>query len=121
MRLTERLPMSDPHQTPLQEAISFLTIAAILVSVGCYVAALQNIPVASPTLFWVASMLPLPPVPRFERRQGATNAHASKRCSIWRRFLYYGNPVRGVVSYVVFNRAIGKLGAPDGGAPAQAN
>jgi ketosteroid isomerase-like protein len=32
--------MSDPHQTPLQEAISFLTIAAILVAVGCYVAAI---------------------------------------------------------------------------------
>jgi hypothetical protein len=49
--------MSDPHQTPLQEAISFLTIAAILVAVGCYVAALQDIPVASPGLFWVASMV----------------------------------------------------------------
>ena len=47
--------MSDPHQTPLQEAISFLTIASILVAVGCYVATLQNIPVASPALFWVAS------------------------------------------------------------------
>ena len=49
--------MSDPQQTPLQEAISFLTIAAILVAVGCYVAATQNIPVASPALFWVASMV----------------------------------------------------------------
>ena len=49
--------MSDPHQTPLEEAISFLTIAAILVAVGCYVAAAQNIPVASPALFWVASMV----------------------------------------------------------------
>ena len=48
--------MSDPHQTPLQEAISFLTIASILVAVGCYVATLQNIPVASPALFWVASI-----------------------------------------------------------------
>src|SRR4030081_3042374 len=49
--------MSDPHQTPLEEAISFLTIAAILVAVGCCVAAAQNIPVASPALFWVASMV----------------------------------------------------------------
>ena len=48
--------MSDPHQTPLQEAISFLTIASMLVAVGCYVATLQNIPVASPALFWVASI-----------------------------------------------------------------
>jgi hypothetical protein len=49
--------MNDAHQTPLQEAISFLTIAAILVAVGCYGAAAQNIPVASPALFWVASMV----------------------------------------------------------------
>ena len=47
--------MNDAHQTPLQEAISFLTIAAILVAVGCYAVAAQNIPVASPALFWVAS------------------------------------------------------------------
>ena len=49
--------MNDANQTPLQEAISFLTIAAILVAVGCYVAATQNVPVASPALFWVASMV----------------------------------------------------------------
>jgi len=47
--------MNDAHQTPLEEAISFLTIAAILVAVGCYSAAVQNVPVASPALFWVAS------------------------------------------------------------------
>jgi len=49
--------MSDPDQTPLQEAISSLTIAAILVGVACYVAALRNIPIASPALFWVASLV----------------------------------------------------------------
>ena len=49
--------MNDTHQTPLQEAISFLTIGAILVGVGCYLAATQNVPVASPALFWVASMV----------------------------------------------------------------
>jgi hypothetical protein len=49
--------MSDTPQTPLQEAISFLTIGAILVAVACYVAATQNVPVASPALFWVASMV----------------------------------------------------------------
>ena len=49
--------MSDPHQTPLEEAISFITIAAILVGVGCYETAVQNVPVASPALFWVASMV----------------------------------------------------------------
>jgi MFS superfamily sulfate permease-like transporter len=47
--------MNDAHQTPLQEAISFLTIAAILVVVSCYASAAQNIPVVSPALFWIAS------------------------------------------------------------------
>jgi MFS superfamily sulfate permease-like transporter len=49
--------MNDAHQTPLEEAISFLTIAAILVAVACYAAAVQNLPVASPALLWVASIL----------------------------------------------------------------
>jgi hypothetical protein len=49
--------MNDAHQTPLQEAISFLTIGAILVAVGCYLAATHNVPFASPALFWVASMV----------------------------------------------------------------
>jgi MFS superfamily sulfate permease-like transporter len=49
--------MNDAHQTPLEEAISFLTIVAILVAVSCYAAAVQNIPVASPALFWLASMV----------------------------------------------------------------
>ena len=49
--------MSEPHQTPLQEAISFLTIGAIIVGVACYTAAQQNLPIASPALFWVASMV----------------------------------------------------------------
>jgi hypothetical protein len=47
--------MNDAHQTPLEEAISFLTIAAILIAAGCYAAAAQNVPVASPALFWIAS------------------------------------------------------------------
>jgi hypothetical protein len=49
--------MNDAPHTPLEEAISFLTIAAILVAVGCYAAAAQSVPDASPTLFWVASMV----------------------------------------------------------------
>ena len=41
-------------QTPFQEAISLITIVAILVGVGAYVAALKNVPLLSPALFWVA-------------------------------------------------------------------
>jgi hypothetical protein len=49
--------MSEPHETPLQEAISFITIGAILVGVACYIAAQQNLPFASPAPFWAASMV----------------------------------------------------------------
>ena len=41
-------------QTPFQEAISLITIAAILVGVGAYVAATKNVPLLSPALFFVA-------------------------------------------------------------------
>ena len=51
--------MSGDHmstqETPQQEALSIISIVAILITVGCYVAALQNVPVASPVLFWVAT------------------------------------------------------------------
>src|SRR5271166_132116 len=110
--------MSDPHQTPLQEAISFLTIASILVAVGCYVATLQNIPVASPALFWVAS-IGLPVVSGPECCQSATDADARERGSDWRHFLCCDRPVRWLASCVVLKRANGKPGAADGKAPAQ--
>lgn len=47
--------MNDSTQTPIQEAISLITIAALLVAVGCYLSAMNNVPLLSPFLFWVAS------------------------------------------------------------------
>jgi len=38
----------------LREAISLITIAAILVAIGCYVAELYNVPILAPCLFWLA-------------------------------------------------------------------
>jgi hypothetical protein len=50
--------MSDPHrETPMQEAASLVTIASILIAVGCYVAALNSLPILSPALFWVATCI----------------------------------------------------------------
>jgi hypothetical protein len=74
--------------------------------------------VASPALFWVASMV-LPLVSGFERYKGTTDANAGERCSGWRHLLCCGYTVRGLVSYVVFKRANRKLGATDGEAAAQ--
>jgi hypothetical protein len=110
--------MNDAHQTPLEEAISFLTIVAILVAVGCYAAAVQNIPVASPALFWVSSVV-YPLVSGFERYKGTTDAHAGERCGGWRHLLCCGYTVRGFVGYVVFKRTNRELGATDGEAAAQ--
>lgn len=47
--------MSNNAQSPIQEAVSIITIVAILVAVGCYVAAVNNIPMLTNLLFWVAS------------------------------------------------------------------
>jgi hypothetical protein len=44
----------DNPQTPFQEAISLITIDAILIAVGAYMAALENVPLLSPALFRVA-------------------------------------------------------------------
>lgn len=42
------------QESPQQEAISIISIAAILVAVVAYAGAAQNVPVLSPVLFWVA-------------------------------------------------------------------
>lgn len=47
--------MNEPNQTPIQEAISLITITALLIAVGCYLAAMNTVPLLSPFLFWVAT------------------------------------------------------------------
>ena len=42
-------------QSPLQEAISIVTIVAVLVAVACYLAAINNVPIVSAALFLIAS------------------------------------------------------------------
>jgi hypothetical protein len=49
--------MSDPSQTPLKEATSLITIAAILVTVGCYAGAVQNLPGLAPGVLWLAGLV----------------------------------------------------------------
>jgi hypothetical protein len=47
--------MNDNQQTPIQEAISTITIASILIAVVCYAACLNNVPVLSQVLLWLAT------------------------------------------------------------------
>lgn len=47
--------MNDGQQTPIQEAMSLISIAAILVGIGCYFAALNNVPFLAYVLFGVAA------------------------------------------------------------------
>jgi hypothetical protein len=42
------------RETPIQEARSIISIGAMLIAVGCYLAAIQNVPVISPALLLVA-------------------------------------------------------------------
>ena len=46
--------MDGNANTPLQEAISIITIVAMLVAVGCYCAELGNLPILAPCLLWLA-------------------------------------------------------------------
>ena len=41
-------------ETPVEEAVSLISIAAILLAIGCYVACIGNVAVISPAMFWVA-------------------------------------------------------------------
>jgi hypothetical protein len=49
--------MSDStgSQIPLQEAVSIISIVSILISVACYLAAINQLPLITPALWWVAS------------------------------------------------------------------
>jgi len=49
--------MSDTSQTPLKEATSLITIAAILVTVGCYAGAVQNVPGLASGVLWLAGLV----------------------------------------------------------------
>jgi hypothetical protein len=49
--------MSDPNQTPVQEAVSLITILAILAAVGCYAGAIQDAPGLAPAVLWVADLV----------------------------------------------------------------
>jgi hypothetical protein len=49
--------MSDPNQTPLKEATSLMTIASILIAVGCYAGTTENAPVLAPGVLWIAGLV----------------------------------------------------------------
>jgi hypothetical protein len=49
--------MSDANQTPLQEAVSTITIGAILVAVGCYAGAVQDVPGLTAGVLWIAGLV----------------------------------------------------------------
>lgn len=48
---------TQTQETPIQEAVSLITIVAILLSVGAYLAAAANVPVASPALLWLSQVI----------------------------------------------------------------
>ncbi len=46
--------MSDKPQTQFEEALAIITIVALLLGAGVYIAAINNVPVLRPILYWVA-------------------------------------------------------------------
>lgn len=49
--------MNDHTQSPLQESVSIITIASILLGVALYLAGTNNVPILAPGLYWVATIL----------------------------------------------------------------
>jgi hypothetical protein len=46
--------VSEKPQTQFEEALAIITITALLLEAGAYIAAINNWPVLSPILYWVA-------------------------------------------------------------------
>jgi len=110
-------PLSGPHQTPLQEAVSFIAIGAILVAVACYIAAQQNLPFASPRPL-LGCFNSLPRGPRFGRCKCATDANAGGRGSDWSQLFCCERPICRSDWDLVLERADRKDRATDREAPA---
>jgi hypothetical protein len=69
-KIQAKMSNSTGADTPLQEAVSIISITSILASVGCYVAALNRIPVITQGLHWVADRV-YEFLPAFARLPGA--------------------------------------------------
>ena len=91
------------EQTPFQEAISVISIAAILVSVGCFLAAAHHVPVLFEALVWVAIVLY-----RFYPALGALPMPGAwmlvSAAAVWHVVLSHGDSFRLLVSGFVFPR-----------------
>lgn len=48
---------NQSQESPVQEAISLISIAAIMIGVICFVAAINDLPILSPFLFWIAALV----------------------------------------------------------------
>jgi hypothetical protein len=46
--------VSEKTQTQFEEALAIITIVAFLLGAGAYIAAINNLPVLSPILYWIA-------------------------------------------------------------------
>jgi hypothetical protein len=46
--------VSEKPQTQFEEALAIVTIAALMLGAGAYIAATNNWPVVSPILYWIA-------------------------------------------------------------------
>lgn len=51
---SNKLEVSDKPQSQFEEALAIITIVALLLGAGAYIAAINNWPVLSPILYWIA-------------------------------------------------------------------
>jgi hypothetical protein len=114
-KIQAKMSNSNGSETPLQDAVSIITIISILASIGCYVAALNQVPVITPAL-WVVS---LPCVRVFAgagRSAGCAGADLDGERGRRRRVLCVHDPPLLLAGRSVRPDRVREHGAPDNAA-----
>ncbi len=90
--------MSEPgRETPMQEATSLVTIASILIAVGCYLSAINNVPLLSQALFWLATWI-YHFLPALGRLQGSQVPMLIASAAVGGAIWIIGMPMSGLIA-----------------------
>jgi hypothetical protein len=81
----------------MQEAASLVTIASILIAVGCYLAAINNVPLLSQALFAVATVI-YHSLPALGRLQGSQVPMLVASATVGGAIWIIGMPMSGLIA-----------------------
>ena len=87
----------DKPSTPIQDAMFLITVASVLVAGACYMACINNVPVVSWVLYWVATVI-YAHAPIIARLQGAQAPYLVSSASIGLVFFILAVPFASQIS-----------------------